>query len=150
MKISLNVREESVQEVTRALREEPVEITEEAPYILSEVTVSSGLLTVRDLKNEERVLVPLADVVQFAAFGHTVEVRTREKIYSVSTPLYKLNEMLEERSFLRVSNSVIVAVGHIRQIKPTLSMRFILTMSDGSEADVTRSYYYAFKEYFHI
>ena len=109
MKISLNVREESVQEVTRALREEPVEITEEAPYILSEVTVSSGLLTVRDLKNEERVLVPLADVVQFAAFGHTVEVRTREKSYSVSMPLYKLDE---ERRLARAGRRHNVDEGH--------------------------------------
>ena len=52
--------------------------------------------------------------------------------------------------FLRVSNSVIVARAAIVRISPALSMKFTLTLSDKRRVDVTRSYYYTFKEYMGI
>ena len=54
--------------------------------------------------------------------------------------------MLDPEKLLRVSNSVIVAREKIRKISPSLSMKFVLTMSDGRGAVVTRSYYYIFRE----
>ena len=53
--------------------------------------------------------------------------------------------MLDPKQFIRVSNSVIINRNMIREIRPTFSQKFILTMKDGSRADVTRSYYNSFK-----
>ena len=38
----------------------------------------------------------------------------------------------------------------IVRISPALSMKFTLTLSDKRRVDVTRSYYYTFKEYMGI
>jgi DNA-binding LytR/AlgR family response regulator len=40
-----------------------------------------------------------------------------------------------------------VAVHHIKSIRPALTQKFLLTLSDGSKVDVTRTYYYIFKEF---
>ena len=70
--------------------------------------------------------------------------------YFPNTPMLAaivaVSHCVDPEDFLRVSNGVIVALRHIRSIKPALSMRFALTLSDGRRADVTRSCYYAFKE----
>jgi len=46
--------------------------------------------------------------------------------------------------------TVIIAKANVKQIATTLSMKFILTMSNGKKVDVTRNYYYIFKESFGI
>ena len=58
--------------------------------------------------------------------------------------------ILDNTKFIRVSNCAIIARLHVKRIKPSISMKFILTMSDGSLVDVTRSYYSSFKDFFGI
>lgn len=51
---------------------------------------------------------------------------------------------------MRISNSVVIAKDKVTSISPTFSMKFVLTMANGQKVDVTRSYYYLFKESFGI
>ena len=64
--------------------------------------------------------------------------------------MYQLEERLNPKEFLRVSKSVIIARGHVKKIRPTLSMKYILTMTNGTLVDVTRSYYSDFRRFFGI
>ena len=70
--------------------------------------------------------------------------------YKITERLRRLEEILDPKEFIRISNSVIVSANHIKSIKPTLGQKFVLTMSDSSKVDVTRTYYYIFKEFFGI
>ena len=84
------------------------------------------------------------------SFGHEVIAHSGGGEYRINERLRRLEEMLDPKRFLRVSNSVIVAVTEIKSVRPALSQKFTLTMSDGSKVDVTRTYYYIFKEHFGI
>ena len=64
--------------------------------------------------------------------------------------MYELESLLDPNKFLRVSKSVIIARKHVKKIRPSLSMKYILTMSDGTLVDVTRSYYSDFRRFFGI
>ena len=64
--------------------------------------------------------------------------------------MYELESLLDPKDFLRVSKSVIIARKHVKKIRPSLSMKYILTMSDGTLVDVTRSYYSDFRRFFGI
>lgn len=79
-----------------------------------------------------------------------MEVHTKNKTYQAMDRLYRIVNMLDPDKFLRISNSVVIARDKVKKITPTLSMKFILTMIDGRNVDVTRSYYYIFKDYFGI
>ncbi len=150
LKIKLEVCEDRRPEVERVLRQCGLEIAEDAELVLCENRRYPDRLLVRDPLSQERLLLEVEQIQLIESFGHTVEVHTRDRCYQVSDRLYKLAELLDPQRFLRVSNSVIIACGKVRSIGPTFSMKFILTMENGRKVDVTRSYYYIFKEHFGI
>lgn len=150
MKIKLDIGIKDCKAVKDELTAHGIEIDDNAEWILSENSKYIAKLIVRDTVSSTSVILPVEDIVLIETFRHTVEVHTQENTYHASDRLYKIFNLLDPEHFLRVSNSVVIAKDKVRQINPTLSMKFILTMVGGREVDVTRSYYYIFKEHFGI
>ncbi len=150
MKIKLAVSEQRYQEVEAILTKHGLEIDENAEFTLSESNRYPDQLLVKDPDSSERVFLPVEDILFIEAFGHTIEVITVKKRYQTAERLYKILDLLDPDRFLRISNSVIIAKKKVRSISPTLAMKFVLTMQNGEKVDVTRSYYYIFKEHFGI
>ena len=150
MKIKLAVSKEHYNEIKAALLERGIEIDDTADLVLSEYNQYVDNLMVRDMNTNERIFLPIDDVVSIEAYGHTIEVHTRNSTYQAMDRLYKIASLLDPERFLRISNSVIIAKEKIKRIMPTLSMKYVLTLVDGRKVDVTRSYYYIFKENFGI
>lgn len=118
--------------------------------VLSENNRYLNSLIVKERITNTRVVLPVEEIAYMEAFGHSIEVHTNDKVYQSTDRLYKILNSLDSDKFLRISNSVVIAKDKVKMITPTLSMKFILTMIDGRNVDVTRSYYYIFKEYFSI
>ena len=150
MKIKLDVSHERYFELKTLFEKCGFEIDDDADLVLSECNRFIDTLMVRDTASNEKVFLPIRDIVYIETYGHTVEVHTDEKSYQAFDRLYKIYGMLDPSSFLRISNSVVIAKDKVKQISTTLSMKFILTMSNGEKVDVTRNYYFIFKERFGI
>lgn len=150
MKIKLDISNERYDEIKSMLEEKGIEIDDTADLVLSTSTPFVQHLTVKEKDTNERIVLPVADIICIESFGHTVEIETQASVYVATDRLYRLVSLLDPTSFLRISNSVVIATNQIKQIKPTLSTKFILTLTNGKRVDVTRSYYYIFKDHFHI
>lgn len=150
MKIKLAVSKQRYAEVETTLTQCGLEIDDNADFTLSENNRYIDRILVRDPLSDDHVFLPVDEIVLIEAFGHIMEVCTQDRSYQVSDRLYRILDMLNPNNFLRISNSVIIARNKVKSISPTLSMKFILTMQNGKKVDVTRSYYYFFKEYFGI
>lgn len=150
MKVKLAVRRERYEEIRSALAGYGIEIDADADLILSEADGFSDTLLVRDPANGERVVLPVQEIISIETFGHSVAVYTQGKTYQSQDRLYRLAALLDPEKFLRISNSVVIARDQVRRINPALSMKFTLTLSDGRKVDVTRSYYYIFKDFFGV
>ncbi len=150
MKIKLAVSRQRYKEVENTLTQCGLEIDDDADFTLSENNRYIDRLSVRDPVSDERVFLLVEDIVLIEAFGHNLEVHSKSNGYQLTERLYKVLDMLDPTQFLRISNSVVIARNKVKSISPTLSMKFILTMQNGKKVDVTRSYYYIFKEYFGI
>ena len=150
MKIKLAISDESYEEVKEFLLSKGIEIDDEADFELIQRDKYAGHMTVRNTKTAEKVHISVNDVILIESYGHTVEVVTSEGTYVTSDRLYQLANILDPDKFIRVSNSVIVSKRKIKQIRPSLSMKFVLTMENDRKIDVTRSYYNSFKEAFNI
>ena len=150
MKVKLVVSNERYDEIKKMLAERGIEIDDTADLVLSESNRYPDNLIVKDVAKNERVVLPVEDIAYIETYGHIVEVHTQNETYQAMDRLYKIVNQLDPDKFLRISNSVVIAKSKVKQISTTLSMKFVLTMVNGKKVDVTRSYYYIFKDSFGI
>ena len=124
---------------------------EDAELVLSERDRYWDTLLARETGGGDRVVLPAGEIVSIESLGREVLAYTVSgAVYQVPDRLYRIAAQLDPEAFLRISNSVVIARSPVVRIAPTLSMKFILTLRDGRTVDVTRSYYYIFKEAFGI
>ena len=146
MKMTLSVSEQRYDEVYGELTELGVQIEDDADLILSERRLKAGFLVVRNDKGE-RLSIKTEDIIFIESFGNEMLVHTMSDCFKAYDRLYKLESLLEGE-FLRVSNCALVNKKEIKNIRPALSRKFVLTLSDGTLVDVTRSYYDSFRRAF--
>lgn len=150
MKICLNVSDEMYGELERKLTDAGFEIDNDAGLILFERDRYPSHLTLKNEKGE-KVSIKTEDIIFIESFGHEVIVHcTDYNRYYAGERLYQLINLLDSTKFLRVSNCAIISKPHVKRIKTSISKKFILTMSDDSLVDVTRSYYDEFRKIFGI
>lgn len=149
MKIRIAVSAEREQAVTEALLRAGFELDDEAELVVLENDRFASHLPVRD-EAGNRLHLAVEDIVSIESFGHSVVVHSVDGSYQTADRLYQLCLLLDPKQFLRISNSVIIQRRHVKKILPTMSMKFILVLADGSKVDVTRSYYNSFKSFFGI
>lgn len=149
MKIRISVSPEKYEPVKEYLESRGVEVGEDGEYLLTEASGFPEFLSVRNEK-KERVNLSVGEVIFIEAFGKDIEVHTLRETYLAQERMYQLELSLDPREFLRISKSVIIARRHITKIRPALSMKYVLTMRDGTVVDVTRSYYNDFRRFFNI
>ena len=150
MEIQLAVSNERYEEIKNVLLQLGITVSDSADLVLHEVNRFVDNLIVKGQEDGSHHVVPVSEIIIIESFGHTVEVHTNRGSYKSSDRLYQLTNLLDPDKFLRISNSVIIAKDKVKQITPSLSMKFSLTMENGKRVDVTRSYYYIFKEAFRI
>lgn len=150
MEIQLAVSNERYEELKNVLLQLGITVSDSADLVLHEVNRFVDNLIVKGQEDGSHHVVPVSEIIIIESFGHAVEVHTNRGSYRSSDRLYQLTNLLDPDKFLRISNSVIIAKDKVKQITPSLSMKFSLTMENGKRVDVTRSYYYIFKEAFRI
>ena len=145
MKVRLSVGEQIYEQTKKELLEHGIEIDDGSELELIE---RQGQIEYLNVKNEvgDRLKIRVDEIVFIESFGRNMDVHTEKEVYRASERMYILEKELAGRGFIRVSNSCIVARKKIKRIKPSLTMKYVLEMTDNSLVDVTRGYYYSFKE----
>ena len=149
MKFKISVSDEKYSELEAFLKDHGIEISEEAEYEITERKGSSEFLSVRNEK-KERISLSTAEIVFIEAFGKDIEIHTMQDTFYSSDRMYQIEALLDTKEFIRISKSVIITRAHVKKILPTLSMKFVLTLTNGVQVDVTRSYYAEFKKFYNI
>ncbi len=148
MKIKLALRKEKYEEVKTFFEQKDIDVGEDGDFILFDKENSIEYLIGKT--RDELYRIETHEIVYIESIGKTIILHTKDQDYTLSYRLKQLEFMLNQDQFIRISHSIIIAKKSIRKIKPTYSTKFILTLIDGSIVDVTRSYYYMFRETFGI
>jgi len=111
---------------------------------------NTGVNYIQGKIREQQFYVDVKDIVFIESLGHDVVIHTKGDSYNSRERLRYLETVLDGDVFLRISNSTIVNRKQIKRIEASVFQKFTLHMSDGSKTEVTRSYYYHFKEVFGI
>ncbi|MBQ5441771.1 MAG: LytTR family transcriptional regulator [Firmicutes bacterium] len=134
--------------IMEELRKLNIEIDENSEYVLSRREMNLNYLSAKD--GDQTFYISIGDIVYIDSMGHDVMIHTMDGTYVTRERLKTLEMMLDPDEFLRVSNSAIVSIKDIRRIEASILQKFILHMANGDKVDVTRSYYYIFKDRFNI
>lgn len=113
--------------------------------------ITKNVTTLVDLvKQSENVLhgkeeditykVPYAEIYYIESVDKKTFLYTEERVLTLQYRLYELEELLDQRFFLRVSKSMIVNLRRIAQLTPTLSGRFEATLQNGEKISISRRY----------
>lgn len=135
-------------EVRKELEAVGITDDESSEYILTRRNMSVNFIQAK--KDERLFYIDVSDVVYIESMGHEVFVHTQNDVFVTRERLKQLEKLLDTEKFMRVSSSSIVSLEQIKQIEASIFQKFILHMSNGAKVDVTRSYYYIFKDRLNI
>ncbi len=149
MQIRIAVSKENYNTVRESLTSHGLEISEDAEYMITESIRPAAFLTVKE-NESQKLRLSAEEVIFIESFGKDVEVHTLSGTYHALDRMYQLEALLDPEEFLRISKSVIISRKHVIKIRPSFSMKYVLTLSDGTLVDVTRSYYSDFRSFYNI
>lgn len=130
-------RERQLEKLLRFMRSYDAE----GDYLLLEVRAKKLAVTVAG----EVVYIDFKDVYYVESFGHDIYVHTRDATYVTRMTLTETERLLPVGQFCRVSQSVIVNLGAVARRSAYLAGRCFLTLKNGKQVTVTRSYFAQFK-----
>ena len=144
MKIRLLCRREKERQYMEELRRGDVVFADPADLLLMEPEFHLDVLKVRDARGMH--LVKIDEIRYVESLDNQIYVHAKSGVFTMKDTLYHLEAVLYPAGFLRVHKSFIVSRAHIRSIHASLNMKFTLVLDNGEKLEVSRSYYYRFKE----
>jgi len=125
--------------VRRERLEQAVEKARRQAQGVKAPSAPEGLRKVVGRRGSDMYLLDPSEIVAFQAEGELVHIVTvAEKRYLSDHCLKILEEKLESPRFRRVHRGTIINTDHIRKISPLSSKRWLLKMSNGFEAVVSK------------
>lgn len=112
-------------------------VQELAGLALSPIQVREG---------EQTRLLPQENFLRFYTDGKGVAAQTKEGVYAVGLRLYELEERLDRRRFVRISNSEIVNLERVTALDLSLAGTIRMTLTGGIHTYVSRRYVKKIKE----
>ena len=97
-------------------------------------------------KGEQALRLPQEDFLRFYADGKGVSAQTGEEVYSVRLRLYELEERLDPRRFVRISNSEIINLDRVTAVDLSLAGTIRMTLNGSVQSYVSRRYVKKIKE----
>lgn len=95
---------------------------------------------------EQSFPAPQNKLLRFFTQGKGVSAQTTEGIYEVRLRLYELEERLDRRRFVRISNSEIINLDHVTAVDLSISGTICMTLDKTVTAYVSRRYVKKIKE----
>lgn len=90
--------------------------------------------------------LPQGEFLRFYADGKGVSAQTARAVYAVRLRLYELEERLDGRRFVRISNSEIINLDKVTAIDLSLTGTIRMTLDETVSAYVSRRYVKRIKE----
>lgn len=95
---------------------------------------------------ERSFLTPQHELLRFFTQGKGVSAQTAEGTYEVRLRLYELEERLDQRRFVRISNSEIINLDHVTAVDLSISGTIRMTLDKTVTVYVSRRYVKKIKE----
>lgn len=140
MKIVIQT-DSSVQETTLSITCK--DITPELERLISVFRLADKKLSAK--KNGEVHLIELKSVLYIESLERNTFIYTDDDVYESNYRLYELESLLGECNFVRVNKSTLLNLNKIKSIKSDIDRRIRVTLENGYQLIISRSYAEEFK-----
>lgn len=113
-------------------------ISDEVKEIIAFVKSRQGQLT--GTIDDRQFEIFVGDIFYIESVDNKTFIYTKSKVYEARQKLYELEELLKNKSFLRISKSTLLNLMKISSIKPALNGRFTAALYSGEETVISRKY----------
>lgn len=114
------------------------EIDAEVQEIISKIKTADKFLTV--FKNNSAKIINPSEIINIYASEKKVFAITKKEIYTLKLRLYELQNILNRSDFVRISNSEIVNLNHVRNFDLSRSGSICVFLDNDSKTFVSRRY----------
>ena len=90
------------------------------------------------IQNNDIFIINISDVIVFFSEEKNNFCKTKDGVYKIKEKLYYLEEVLPEKYFIRISNSAIININHVKCFNTSLIGKIIVKFKDGSEEIVSK------------
>lgn len=139
MKVGINI-DRSVEEVEVLITAQEQSRTVNALYEHIVEFDKKSLETLTAYRDDIAKIVNVTDVFRIYMGNQKVYIQTHQGEYAIRYRLYELEEALDKKQFLRISNSEIVNIKKIRDIDLSIIGRICIRFEDNTQTYVSRRY----------
>ncbi len=113
-------------------------LTPELERIISTIRLIEQQMTVT--KSNEVFIIDVTTIIYVESIDRKTFVYTLQDCYETKLRLYEIEEQLSHYGFIRISKSTLVQISFIRSVKVELNHKLRLTLENGEQLIVSRSY----------
>lgn len=100
--------------------------------------VSKSVKQIVAMQDNDIFIINVSEVLLFFGEEKNNFCKTKDGIYRIKERLYYLEEMLSPKDFIRISNSAIININHVKCFNTSIIEKIIVKFKDGSEESVSR------------
>ena len=124
-----------------------IEVCINAPAINQEVQMlenellsisSKSIKQIIAMQDNDIFIINVSDIILFFSEEKNNFCKTKDGIYRIKEKLYYLEEMLSPKDFIRISNSAIININHVKCFNTSIIGKIIVKFKDGSEESVSK------------
>lgn len=124
-----------------------IEVCINAPAINQEVQMlenellsitSKSIKQIVAMQDNDIFIINVSDIILFFSEEKNNFCKTKDGIYRIKEKLYYLEEMLSPKDFIRISNSAIININHVKCFNTSIIGKIIVKFKDGSEESVSK------------
>lgn len=124
-----------------------IEVCINAPQINQEVQMlenellsitSKSIKQIIAMQDNDIFIINVSDIILFFSEEKNNFCKTKDGIYRIKEKLYYLEEMLSPKDFIRISNSAIININHVKCFNTSIIGKIIVKFKDGSEESVSK------------
>ncbi len=102
--------------------------------------------SIEAVREDKLYQIPLSEIYYIEAVDDRTFIYLAKNCYESRKRLYEFEELLSDRSFARISKSVVVNLMKISSIKPALNGRFLCQLKNNENVIISRKYVSEIKE----
>lgn len=138
IQVNTNISKE-YDDITIKVQVSAPELTDEVQKIIDNLSkISKKKKEIVATKNNQIFLLKSKDVLYFYSDEKNNFAKTRESVYKIKERLYELEENLDDKNFIRISNSCIINIDRTKCFDVSQIGSLIAKMEDDTKQEVSK------------